>query len=137
MISSVSVYSSFRVTEIMAKNGIIDEAYNYFYVLRNISHVILSLFLLGILVKIPYTFFEKYAKYFLLFAIVLLIIVLAIGPSWNGARGWISVPFLPFTIQPTEFLKFSLIIYLAYFFKRYKNYIHTFSDGFLPFMLVL
>jgi cell division protein FtsW len=137
MISSVSVYSSFRVTDIMAKSGYIEAAYNHFYVLRNISHVLISLFTLGILVKVPYRYFEQYAKYFLLLSVVLLIIVLIIGPSWNGARGWINVPFLPFAIQPTEFLKFSLIVYLSYFFKQYKAYLHTFSDGFIPFMLVI
>ena len=137
MISSVSVYSSFRVTDIMAKAGYIDAAYNHFYVLRNISHVFISLFVLWILVKVPYTFFEKYAKYMLMLSVVLLIIVLLIWPSWNGARGWINVPFLPFAIQPTEFLKFSLIVYLAYFFKQYKAFLHTFSDGFIPFILVI
>lgn len=137
MISSVSVYSSFRVTDLMAKAGYIDAPYNHFYVLRNISHVFISLFALGVLVKVPYTFFEKNAKYMLMLSVVLLIVVLAIGASWNGARGWIDVPFLPFAIQPTEFLKFSLIVYLAYFFKQYKAFLHTFSDGFLPFLLVI
>ncbi|USN59418.1 MAG: FtsW/RodA/SpoVE family cell cycle protein [Candidatus Peribacteria bacterium] len=48
-----------------------------------------------------------------------------------------NLPFLPFAIQPTEFLKFSLIIYLAFFFKKYKHLLHTFSDGFLPFCLII
>lgn len=137
MISSVSVYPSFRVTSLMAEAGFIESPYNYFYVLRNIIHVIISLVLLGFIVKVPYNFFEKNARYFMWGSIFLLIIVLIIGPSWNGARGWINLPFLPFAIQPTEFLKFSLIVYLAYFFKRYKWHLHTFSEGFLPFSMIL
>lgn len=137
MISSVSVYSSFRVTDIMARRWFIEEAYNHFYVLRNISHVIISMIMLGIIVKVPYKFFEKYSKYFFLVTIVWLIVVLLVWTSLNGARWWISIPGIPFTIQPTEFLKFTLIIYLAYFFKRYKAKLHTFSDGFLPFVLIL
>ena len=43
MISSVSVYGSFRVTSQMVRDGLIDEAYNHFYVLRSISHFIISL----------------------------------------------------------------------------------------------
>jgi cell division protein FtsW (lipid II flippase) len=39
MISSVSVYSSFRLTSIFERSGLIEEAYNHFYVLRNMSHV--------------------------------------------------------------------------------------------------
>lgn len=137
MISSVSVYSSFRVTSLMVKAGIIQDSYNYFYVLRNISHVLISVLLLAIAVKIPYWFFEKNARHFLFLSFILLAIVLFIWPSWNGARWWINLPFLPFAIQPTEFLKFSLIVYLAYFFKKYKSYLHTFSDWLLPFLMTL
>jgi len=137
MISSVSVYPSFRVTSAMAKAGLIESSYNYFYVIRNIFHVVLSMVLLWFIVKIPYTFFEKHSRFFLFFTVILLVVVLIIWPSWNGARGWINLPFLPFAIQPTEFLKLSLIIYFAYFFKKYKWVLHTFSDGFIPFSIIL
>ncbi len=137
MISSVSVYSSFRVTSIQESKWFIEEAYNHFYVLRNISHVIISFVVLGVLVKIPYKFFEKYAKYFLMLSMVLLVVVLFAGENFNGARWWLSIPGIPFTIQPTEFLKFSLIVYLAYFFKKYHAHLHTFSQWFLPFAFLL
>lgn len=137
MISSVSVYSSFRVTDLMVKAWLVEEAYNHFYVLRNLSHVFIAMITLAIVVKIPYSFFEKYSKIFIIISIILLVTVLLIWPSWNWARWWINLPFLPFAIQPTEFLKFSMIAYLAYFFKRYKNSLHTFSDWFIPFWIIL
>jgi len=137
MISSVSVYGSFRVTSSMANAWFITEAYNHFYVIRNIIHVIMSCMVIWIIVKVPYKYFEKYAKHIFSFAIILLIIVLIIGASYKWARWWISIPWVPFNIQPTEFLKFALIIYLAAFFKQYKKYLHTFHEGFLPFALVL
>jgi len=62
MISSVSIWSSFRVTSSMANAGYIAEPYNHFYVLRNIIHVIIAMGLVGILTKIHYSFFEKYSK---------------------------------------------------------------------------
>jgi len=137
MISSVSVYSSFRVTSIQESKWFIEEAYNHFYVLRNISHVVISLMVLWVLVKVPYKYFEKYAKVFLIISIILLVVVLFAWENFNGARWWLKIPWIPFTIQPTEFLKFSLIVYLAYFFKRYKSYLHTFSEWFLPFFFLL
>ena len=137
MISSVSVYSSFRVTNLMAINGFIENWYNHFYVLRNISHVIFAMIILWITVKIHYSIFEKYSKHIYMFCLVLLIIVLVIWSSWNWARWWISLPFLPFAIQPTEFLKLALIINLAAFLKKYKYSLHTFENGFLPFMMIL
>lgn len=76
MISSVSVYSSFRLTSIFERSGLIEQAYNHFYVLRNMSHVFIGLVGLLFLVKIPYTFWEKNAKYILGFNLFLLVYVL-------------------------------------------------------------
>lgn len=137
MISSVSIYSSFRVTDIMAQRWIITEAYNHFYVLRNIAHVVIALCVLAVCVKIPYTFFEKYSKHFFAFTIGMLMFVLVSWLSLKWASGWISIPWIPFTIQPTEFLKISIILFLAYFLKKNKHYIHTFQQWFVPFIMIL
>jgi cell division protein FtsW len=137
MISSVSVYSSFRVTDLMFKKWLITEAYNHFYVLRNMAHVTISLIVLAIVSKIHYKFFEKYAKHIFLFIIVLLIIVLLIWLNLKWAKWWISIPGIPFTIQPTEFLKFSMIIFLATFFKKYKYYLSDFKGWFIPFISIV
>ena len=137
MISSVSVYWSFRVTNIMAHAWKIEEPYNYFYVLRNIWHVIISMILLAVVVKIPYTFFNKYSKYFFSLSIILLIIVLISGITLKWARWWINIPGLPFTLQPTEFLKFFIIIYLATFFTNFKKVLHSFRDWFVPFSMII
>lgn len=137
MISSVSVYGSFRVTSSMAEKGLIVEAYNHFYVLRNIIHVIIASCVIAIVAKTPYKFFEKNARIIFSIAIVLLVIVLIIGINLKGASGWISIPWIPFTIQPTEFLKFALIVYLASFFKQNKQYLHTLEWGFIPFLGIL
>jgi cell division protein FtsW len=44
---------------------------------------------------------------------------------------------LPFNIQPTELLKFTLILFLAYFFKKNFKKIKSFKEGFLPFLGIL
>jgi len=137
MISSVSVYWSFRVTNIMANAWKIDNPYNYFYVLRNIWHVLISFILLAVVVKIPYTLFDKYSKYFFSISLILLIIVLISGMTLKWARWWINIPGIPFTIQPTEFLKFAIIIYLASFFKKFQKLLHTFKDWFIPFSIII
>lgn len=137
MISSVSVWGSYRVTSQMAEAGFITQAYNHFYVLRNIIHVGVSLFILWFLVKIPFGFFEKNAKYIFWFSLILLVLVLLIWESYKWATGWLSIPGIPFNIQPTEFLKYALIIFLAAFFKQNKKYLHTFDKWFLPFAGIL
>jgi len=137
MISSVSIWSSFRVTSVIANAGLIEAPYNHFYVLRNIAHVIISVWIIGLLVKVPYTFFEKHSKIIFSISLVLLVSVLIIGQSYKWATWWISIPGIPFNIQPTEFLKFAVIVFLAAFFKANKKVIHTFDKWFLPFSLVL
>ena len=137
MISSVSIYPSFKVTTSMQVKWLIEEAYNYFYVRKNIFHVLLSLWVLAVVVKTPYQLFEKYSRHIFAFVLVLLVSVLLIGDSWNGARWWINLPFLPFAIQPTEFLKFGTILFLAWFLKIQQKKIHTFKDGFVPFSCIL
>lgn len=137
MISSVSVYSSFRVTNIMAEAWLIDKAYNYFYVFRNIMHVIISLVWLWIIVKVKYSFFEKYYKHIFWFALTLLIIVLILWATYKWAKWWLTIPWIPFNIQPTEFLKLALVIFFAAFLKKYKWYLQDFKQGYIPFMIFL
>lgn len=137
MISSVSVYSSFRVTELMSKKWLITEPYNYFYVIRNISHVVISLVVMWIVAKTPFRLFKKYSKEIFIWTLFLLVFVLIKWLTFKWAAWWISIPWIPFTIQPTEFLKFSIIIYLAVFFKRYKAYLSDLHKWFLPFLWII
>lgn len=137
MISSVSVFSSFKFTSVQALSWLIAEPYNYFYVVRNILHVLTGFTLLAIIVKIPYTFFEKYASHILGGTTILLLYVHFFGATYKWAKWWIDVPFLPFNIQPTEILKLSLILFLAVFFKKNLKYLQTFKKGFYPFLLIL
>ena len=121
MISSVSIFTSDKVTSSYVERWLITEAYNYFYVRRNIIHVITALLWLWLIVKIHYSFFERNSKYIFGFIVSLLVIVLV---KWNTllwARWWIDIPWLP-SIQPTEFLKLALIIFLASFFSS-KTYL--------------
>jgi len=137
MISSVSVYSSFKLTNLFVAKGLAEETYNYFYVIRNIAHVWIWLVLLALLTKIPYKFFEKYVKIIAWIVLFMLLFVLMKWMTIKWASWWLNIPWLPFTIQPTEFLKFWLILFLASFFKDYKNYLSDFKKGFLPFMWII
>jgi len=137
MISSVSVYSSFRVTNIQAANWYIESAYNYFYVIRNITHVLISLIWLWIIVKINYKLLEKYSKHIFWIAIWLLLVVLIMWATYKWARWWISIPGVPFNLQPTEFLKLSIIIFFAAFLKKYKWYLEDFKKWYMSFMFFL
>lgn len=76
MISSVSVYPSFKITSRLVTQGLLDEPNNSFYLFKNISHVIVSILMLIIFSKIPYFLIEKYIREIYFSILFLLFLVL-------------------------------------------------------------
>jgi len=69
----------------------------------------------AVILMIHYSFLSRVA-YIVYFAnIILLVLVLIIGKSSLGARRWIGVG--GFTIQPSEFMKISMVLCLAKYFE--------------------
>ena len=129
MISSVSVYPSYKITSIMVQNGRLDEASNSYYLIKNIGHVFIGLFLAVAFSKIPFQFFEKYANVFYFIAMNLMFVVLFVWDTYNGARWWLNIPWLP-SLQPVEFAKIALIIFLAHFLKKNSYHMNELWRGF-------
>ncbi len=97
--------------------------------------------LIGILLMIGMIFFrhEKLkglAYPILIISILSLIAVLipGIGHRAGGAMRWLRMG--PFSVQPSEFVKLGLIIFLAYFLTKKEERIRSFSFGFLPTLLI-
>jgi len=61
--------------------------------------------------------------------------VLTILPLGIGEGRWLYIG--SFAIQPTEFLKFSLVVYLASALARKGEAVRSFAEGILPFIVVL
>jgi len=86
---------------------------------------------------VPYTTWKTYANIILISCFVLLIAVLipGIGMVRGGAQSWIGVG--AFSIQPSEFMKLGLIIFLAALLADKQKYITSFVKGFLPCLLLV
>jgi cell division protein FtsW len=119
--------------------GQVDAQDSYFYLKHQIYYG-LSLGIVGFLIttRIRYTSYNN--KYFLLgFLIFTLILILMVftplGVTIKGATRWLE--FGSFSFQPAEFLKLSLVMYLASWlaFKDHRQ--RAFREGFLPFAAVL
>ena len=61
---------------------------------------------------------------------LLLLTLSPLTPSINGAKRWI--PLGPVNLQPMEFVKISLALYLAYFMSSKQALVKTFSRGVIP-----
>ena len=111
------------------------DPYHYF------KHQLIGLFL-GIISfiifsKINYHFWKKYAIGFLFFSIILLLLVFIPGLSANygKARSWINI--FGFSLQPSEFVKLSFLLYLAAWLEIRKKELHDYSRGIGPFVVIL
>ncbi|TWY39872.1 cell division protein FtsW [Serratia marcescens] len=66
--------------------------------------------------RVPMEIWQRYSNVMLLMSIVMLLIVLVVGSSVNGASRWIALG--PLRIQPAELSKLSLFCYLASYLVR-------------------
>lgn len=78
----------------------------------------LALFLFS---KLPYRIWKKYALPIFVFSLIVtaLVFVPGIGFEHGGAKRWINLA--SYSFQPSELLKFGLVLYLAAFFSSLKD----------------
>ncbi len=86
---------------------------------------------------IPFKIWRSYAIHIFLAAIGLTLAVFLphIGFSFNGARRWLSIG--PYSLQPSEMLKLSFIVYFASWLVISRDRIKTFQLGLLPYLLMI
>lgn len=86
---------------------------------------------------VPYRLYRSLTYLFLLGAVALLVAVLVsgAGQTAGGATRWLRINGLSF--QPIEFVKLSLIIFMAYSLSKKQDRIEELNIGFLPHVIVL
>lgn len=109
----------------------------YRYLKRQLFGLILGLIAYFILSRIDYHVWRKYALGFLIFSIFLLILVFIPGLSatYGKARSWISI--FGFSLQPSEFVKLSFLLYLAAWLETKKRDLSDIHESIGPFVIVL
>lgn len=96
-----------------------------------------GIFLMLFLSKIDYRFYKKKANLILLGCFVLLVLVLipGIGKIRNGSRSWFGIGSLG--IQPSEFTKIGLIIYVAKYLASNQKSLREIIKGVFPLLGVI
>lgn len=86
--------------------------------------------------KIPYFHWMKHRKWIFIICVILLLLVLVpgIGMIRGGARSWIGVG--AFSIQPAEFIKLGMILFLSGYLVHQQPHLQQFRKGFLPPLLL-
>ncbi len=137
MIASVSVFQSYQLTSRMVTSGQLAEPGNSFYLLRSSLHVFTGIGVMLFVASIPYRLWERFARLLFLLSIIFLfaLFIPGLGCTWGTSCSWFYVG--GFSLQPAEFLKLTLVFYLAVWLQKREQLIATFQDGFLPFVTLL
>ncbi|WP_062047662.1 putative lipid II flippase FtsW [Bacillus sp. JCM 19034] len=104
----------------------------YYFFKRQFLWFGMATFIFFVVMHIPYHFYKKLSPFLIVLSIMALALVLVpgVGLSEKGATRWIRIP--PFVLQPSEFVKIAVIIYLAQVYSRKQAYIDQFIRGVMP-----
>ncbi len=98
---------------------------------------IVGIFVMLFLSKIDYRFYAKKSNLilFLCFAMLILVLIPGIGKIRNGSRSWFGIGSLG--VQPSEFAKIGLIIYVSKYLANHKKEMRDIKQGVFPIMGVI
>ncbi len=121
----------------IAETGLGTDGYAAYFLVRHGVYLVVGLLIGLIVFQIPMRLWQKYSLYPFLLGTVLLVLVLipGIGHEVNGSRRWLSL--LVVNLQPSEFMKLFVVIYVANYTIQRAAYLDSFSKGFAPILTVM
>jgi cell division protein FtsW len=108
----------------------------YFFVKRQTIYALFGVLVLVFGRTTDYHVYKRYAYWLLLAALIGLVLVFVphIGAKIRGSARWLRLG--PVALQPSEFAKLAMVIFLAYSLSRKQEKMKYFAIGFLPHMLI-
>ncbi|RUS48331.1 putative lipid II flippase FtsW [Cohnella sp. AR92] len=128
----VMVFSASSSMTVVSKKFGYDALY---FTKRQFMWAGLGTLLMLVLMNIPYTKYKKWFAPFLFLTTLMLMIVPFVASDINGAHSWLGIGGLG--IQPTEFAKIAVILYLAAIITKKDDKFREFKRGLLPVMIVI
>ncbi|TBL78307.1 putative lipid II flippase FtsW [Paenibacillus thalictri] len=107
----------------------------WYYTVRQAEFIAMGTVGMFVCMNMHYLSLKKWVIPFFLFVVALLFLVPIIGREVNGAKSWFYIG--PFGIQPSEFAKLAVIMYLAVLISKKDEKFRSFRNGLLPALVVL
>ncbi len=109
----------------------------WFHATRHLVYMALACIAGASVYAMPQSFWERTGGLWLFLAVGLLVLVLipGVGREVNGSQRWLALA--GFTLQPSEFAKLALVVYLAGYLVRREHEVRNQWQGFLKPMIVL
>ncbi|MFH1255365.1 MAG: putative lipid II flippase FtsW [bacterium] len=110
---------------------------SYHFFKHQILGLVLGLAAAWVFSRIDYHIWRRYALGMLAFSVLMLLLVFIPGLAgdWGTSRSWINI--FGFSLQPSEFVKITFLIYLAAWLEGRKNKLAEISQGIGPFVVIL
>ncbi len=133
-LTSFGIVMVYSASSVMAAKNFHDGA---FFLKRQGVFAFAGFIIAAVVMRVDYHHWKKLAvpMLFLCLSLLVLVLIPGIGAKIKGASRWIRLP--GFNLQPSEFAKIALIIYMAYSLEKKYDKIKSLSYGFLPYMVVL
>ncbi len=108
-----------------------------YYLIRQVAYVGLGLVIAAVVIRLRLENLARFSGLLLIVSMLLLGLVLipGIGHEVNGSTRWLSLGI--FNLQPSEFVKLFVLIYLAGYLVRRSDEVRTAVRGFVKPMLIL
>lgn len=106
----------------------------YYYIVRQLIWAGLGLVLMLAAMRTDYRIFRPLAIPIMVGTIAALLAVLLVGVEGGGARRWLGVG--EFTLQPAEFAKLTVIVYLAAWLAGNES-VRSVEHGLAPFVVII
>lgn len=108
-----------------------------YYLLRHVAYLVVGLLIGLVAFQIPMKVWQQYSTYVLLLGALLLVLVLipGLGHEVKGSQRWL--PLVVVNLQPSEFMKFFMVIYAAGYVVRKTEHLNSFTKGFLPMLFIM
>jgi len=109
----------------------------WFHTQRHLTYLIVGLTVAAACYCVKTEYWQRTGWWWLIAALVLLMLVLipGVGREVNGSQRWL--PLGPFTLQPSEFAKLAVVVYLAGYMVRREDEVREQISGFIKPMAVL
>ncbi len=127
---AVMVFSASSTTQVLSDGGLSNSA---FFLKRTVLFGVAGLLIMRFLAVGGVPTLRRLTPALLGGSLFLLVIVLGIGSSANGAQRWIGSGFVQ--IQPSEIAKFALVLYGAYLLSEKPKRSRS-IEGMLPYLLL-
>ncbi|MEO8285936.1 MAG: putative lipid II flippase FtsW [Chloroflexota bacterium] len=102
---------------------------------KHVQWLVVGAIAMIVTATVPYTRWRRYSVPFIIVAALLLMLVVVVAEPINGAKRWLALG--PFSLQPSELAKLAFILYLADWCSTKGEKVRDFSNGLIPFGIML